>query len=117
MPLLPSPLCLSCDGVMHTGWHCEAVSPPAALGARSDHNLLASICVRELNNSFSELALWLQIPAPGPAGMLLLRKISVLGALCPATWGEEQAGWEGWWGAVASSPLALGQQLRQLFLG
>lgn len=103
--------------MVHTGRHGEAVSPPAALGARSGHNLLASICVRALNNRFSELALWLQVPAPGPAGMLLLCKISVLGALCPATWGEEQAGREGWWGAVASSPLASGQQLRQLFLG
>lgn len=48
------------------------------------------------NNSFSQLALWHQVPTPVPAGDFTLScKISVRRALCPATWGDEQAGGPG----------------------
>lgn len=108
-------------------WHCVSSRAPWPNPGSPSELSWAVICwqaslLQTGNNSFSQLALWHQVPAPvtpGDFAFLTLRihvLLLLLRALHPATWG---AGpritlWEVWEGAE-TSPLASGQILEQLF--
>lgn len=94
-PLLPG-FVQSCCRTMRSSWHRELCVRPATLWAGSGRNLLASIYVTELKQQFLTAGLWHQVPAPVSAGgFTFSRRISVLRAPCPATWGDEQTGGPG----------------------